>query len=284
VGARHVFLLERKGWIFMRNRQVSSLLSIGIHAALAALLFTVSFNPGGIVHQPKISTFTALIAPAPPPALLDKDPAGGGGGGGKRAPLPASRGDLPKAAIRQYVPPAVVRENPEPRLIMEPTIVVASNAPLPVTHFGQIGDPLALPGPPSDGPGHGGGIGNGDGTGVGPGNGAGAGAGNKYGHGGGDPAGGAGGRGVITPAALVWKIEPEYSDEARRAKVQGTVLLLIVVDQEGKPGNVQVRQSLGLGLDQKAIEAVSRWKFRPGKRNGRAVATSALVEVNFRLL
>jgi len=236
----------------MRNRQVSSLLSIGIHAGLAALLFTISFNPGGVIRRPDTPTITKLIAPAPSAAFLDKHPEGGGGGGGKRATLPASRGDLPKPAARQFVPPAVVRENQDPKLMMEPAIVVASNAPLPVTHFGQSGDPLALPGPPSDGPGRSGGIGNGNGTGVGPGDGAGAGPGNKYGQGGGDPTGGAGGRGMVTPAALVWKIEPEYSDEARRAKVQGTVLLSIVVDPEGKPGNVHVQQGLGLG-DRKSV-------------------------------
>src|SRR5947199_350934 len=79
------------------------------------------------------------------------------------------------------------------------------------------------------------------------------------------PSGGAGGRGSVLPAALIWKIEPEYSDEARRAKVQGTVLLYLEVDEQGKPRNVHVRQGLGLGLDEKAVEAVTRWKFRPGR-------------------
>jgi TonB family protein len=284
VGVRHVFLLERKGWIFMRNRQVSSLLSIGIHAALAALLFTVTTNPGDIVTQPKTDEATRLIAPYPRPAVPDKDPGGGGGGGGKRSLLPASQGDLPKAAQRQYTPPVVVPENLEPKLPMEPTIVAAADAPLPMLHIGRLGDPLAPPGPASDGPGSGGGIGNGKGTGVGPGKGSGVGEGEDGGYGGGKPGGGAGPRGYITPAALIWKIEPEYSDEARRARLQGMVLLYIEVDQDGKPRNVHVRQGLGLGLDEKAIDAVMRWKFRPGKNNGRAVTTSALVEVNFRLL
>jgi protein TonB len=198
--------------------------------------------------------------------------------------MPASRGDLPKVARRQFTPPAVVNQNPEPKLIMEPTIVVASSAALPVLHIGQLGDPLAPPGPPSDGRGTGGGIGDGKGIGVGPGDGAGYGPGHKYGVGGGDPSGGGGPRGAVTPAALIWKIEPEYSDEARHAKVQGTVLLYLDVDQNGRPINIHVRQGLGLGLDEKAIEAVARWKFRPGKHNGRAVTTSAMVEVNFRLL
>jgi protein TonB len=120
---------------------------------------------------------------------------------------------------------------------------------------------------------------------VGPGNGLGYGLGNGYNFGGGDPRFGLGGpRGAVTPAALVWKIEPEYSDEARRARLQGTVVLYLEVDSAGQPRNIKVHQSLGLGLDEKAIDAVTRWKFRPGKADGKAVTTSALVEVNFRLL
>src|SRR5579883_1708764 len=269
----------------MRNRRISSLLSLGIHAAIAALLLTISFQPADIAARPAPPLFaTKLLAPYEPPAQKPGSAAqGGGGGGGKRSLLPASKGDLPKAALRQFTPPAVIRENEQPKLAMEPTIIVA-NAPLPNLHIGQIGDPKALPGPPSDGPGSGGGIGNGDGTGVGPGDGTGFGPGHKYGTGGGDPAGVAGPRGSVTPAALIWKIEPEYSDDARRAKIQGTVVLYIEVDQDGKPRNIRVRQGLGLGLDEKAIEAVMRWKFRPGKHNGRAITTSAQVEVNFRLL
>src|SRR5581483_490210 len=267
----------------MRNRHVSSLLSIGIHAVIAALLFTVSTKPG-IIPRPRTTENFTLLAPYRRKPAAVKDPDGGGGGGGKHAILRASQGDLPKAAPRQFTPPAVIRENEHPQLVMEPTIVVASSAPLPMLHIGRPGDPLAAPGPPSDGRGSGGGIGEGKGTGVGPGDGAGVGPGKDSGFGGGLPGGGAGPRANITPAALIWKIEPEYSDEARRAKVQGTVLLYLDVDADGKPSNILVRQGLGLGLDEKAVEAVRQWKFRPGRQNGRAVTTSATVEVSFRLL
>ena len=93
-----------------------------------------------------------------------------------------------------------------------------------------------------------------------------------------------GGRGAITPAALVWKVEPEYSDEARRAKIQGVVILLAEIGPDGRAHNLRLRSGLGLGLDERAMEAVLRWKFRPGARDGVAVTTSALIEVNFRLL
>src|SRR5215475_4745030 len=95
---------------------------------------------------------------------------GGGGGGGNRSLLPASQGTLPKAAARQFTPPSAERLNPEPKLIMEPTIVVAAAA-LPVVNLPQLGDPNGLPGPPSNGRGKNGGIGDGDGGGVGGGDG-----------------------------------------------------------------------------------------------------------------
>ena len=90
--------------------------------------------------------------------------------------------------------------------------------------------------------------------------------------------------GAVTQPVLLWKIEPEYTDEARRAKIQGTVVLHIEVDTRGQAQNITVRQSLGLGLDERAIEAVRRWRFRPGYRNGEPWVTAAMVQVNFRLL
>jgi TonB family protein len=88
----------------------------------------------------------------------------------------------------------------------------------------------------------------------------------------------------ITPPRLLYKIEPEYSEEARKAKYQGTAVLNVEVNAAGQVTNVHVFRSLGLGLDQKAIEAVRQWRFRPGMKNGRPVTTQAQLEVNFRLL
>jgi len=88
----------------------------------------------------------------------------------------------------------------------------------------------------------------------------------------------------VTPPQLVYKVEPEFSDEARKAKHQGVVVLTIEVDSSGNVRNVRVRQSLGLGLDEKAMEAVSRWRFRPGILDGKPITTEAVVQVNFQLL
>jgi TonB family protein len=91
------------------------------------------------------------------------------------------------------------------------------------------------------------------------------------------------GGGVSAPIVL-HKLEPEYSEIARAAKYQGTVLLYIEVGPDGKAHNIQVTRSLGLGLDQKAVEAVSQWQFRPGMKDGQPVTVAATIEINFRLL
>jgi TonB family protein len=90
--------------------------------------------------------------------------------------------------------------------------------------------------------------------------------------------------GGVTSPVPVYKIEPEYSEEARKAKYQGTVVLSVIIDATGKPTNLKVVRPLGLGLDEKAIDAVRKWRFRPGTKEGKPVAVFATIEVNFRLL
>jgi periplasmic protein TonB len=88
----------------------------------------------------------------------------------------------------------------------------------------------------------------------------------------------------VTQPVLLSRKDPEYSEEARKAKFQGTVQLSIVVNASGQVTNVNVLRSVGLGLDERAVEAVRQWKFRAGMVDGKAVAMRAMVEVNFRLL
>jgi TonB family protein len=90
--------------------------------------------------------------------------------------------------------------------------------------------------------------------------------------------------GGVTAPSLAFKLEPEYSEEARRAKVQGTVVLYVEIDPTGHADNIRVIRSMGLGLDEKAIEAVTAWRFAPGMKDGRPVTVAANIEVNFRLL
>ncbi len=98
---------------------------------------------------------------------------GGGGGGGDRSPTPASKGRLPKPSLKQFTPPMAVVNNPNPKLVMDPTIIAPPDTPLPNVNMPVWGDPLAKIGPPSNGPGSGGGIGSGSGGGVGSGKGGG---------------------------------------------------------------------------------------------------------------
>jgi TonB family protein len=97
-------------------------------------------------------------------------------------------------------------------------------------------------------------------------------------------AGGFGIGGGVSAPVPIYQPEPEYTEEARKAKWQGTVLLSAVIDESGKAVCIKVTKSLGLGLDQKAIEVVQKWRFKPGMKNGKPVSVMAPLEVNFRLL
>lgn len=263
------------------NEKTAGLTSMLVHGGVLALLFLIGTNETVQKVAKDVVTLTAPVdlAPYQPKIAPQKQSMGGGGGGGNLSPLDASKGRLPKVA-KQFTPPSAVVLNEAPKLIMEPSIEVQPNVPLPTVALNTLGDPLGLGKIPSNGPGSGAGIGSGSGGGVGSGRGRGVGPGSGGGIGGGAYRIGGG---VSAPAVLA-KVEPEYSEEARKAKFQGTVMLYIEVDENGKPKNLRVVRPLGLGLDEKAIEAVSKWKFRPGFKDGKPVTVAATVEVNFRLL
>ena len=82
---------------------------------------------------------------------------------------------------------------------------------------------------------------------------------------------------------VLFQADPEYSEEARKAKYQGTCVLWLVVGADGKPRDIRVQRTLGLGLDEKAIEAVKTWRFEPALKDGKPVAVQINVEVSFRL-
>jgi TonB family protein len=224
--------------------------------------------------------FTPDLTPYTPDMAAKKQAMGGGGGGGDRSPLPASKGRLPRASLKQFTPPQAVLNNLNPRLTMEPTIIAPPDVNLPNVNMQQYGDPFSKYSTPSNGPGSGGGIGSGSGGGVGSGSGGGFGPGSGGGFGGGAFRIGGG----VSQPIPIFKPEPEYSEEARKAKFQGTVMLAIVVDTDGKAKNIRVVRPLGMGLDEKAVEAVGKWRFKPGQKDGHPVPVMANVEVNFRLL
>ncbi len=209
------------------------------------------------------------------------DQIGGGGGGGDHDKMVAPKGKLPKFSMQQITPPAMVIRNDNPKLAVTPTVVVPPQVKLATAAALNLGDPKsALPaGPASNGTGLGGGIGSGSGGGIGSGTGPGVGPGRGGGIGGGVFRVGGG---VSAPRVLE-NPSPDYSEEARKAKYQGTVVLWLIVDANGKPRDVRVARSLGMGLDQKAIEAVRQWKFQPAMKDGTPVAVQINVEVNFHL-
>ncbi len=257
---------------------LNSLLLHLIAIAIVILPFFVSH----ITQQVKASSKYEAVDISP--YLAELEAAGkkavGGGGGGDRSPTPASKGAVPRFAKQQLAPPLAVIRNPNPILQVEPTLLGPPELKLPQMASNMPwGDPQGVSGPPSNGPGTGGGIGSGEGTGIGSGTGGGLGPGEGGGTGGGIYSVGGG----VSAPIPIYKPEPAYSEEARKAKYQGTVVLWIVVDTQGKVIDPKVVRPLGLGLDEKALETVRTWKFKPALRNGSPVPVRVIVEVSFRL-
>jgi protein TonB len=263
--------VENMWGLYEGQEKTAGTTSLLIHIVVVALiLFIGSLKPVQKMVQEHVPLFFTDLKPYKP--VENK----GGGGGGARAPLDASKGKLPKIAPKQFTPPRV--DTVQAKLPMTPTIV--SDVPIPNIDALNYGDTLSKLGVPSNGTGLGGGIGTGSGGGVGSGRGPGVGPGSGGGFGGGAYKIGGG----VSQPILITKIEPEYSEEARKAKWQGTVQLEIVVDEHGMPKDLRIKRALGLGLDQKAMEAVAKWRFKPGVKDGKPVPVIATVEVNFRLL
>ena len=233
-----------------------------------------------VTAAPKEKVTMTLVAPDDlPPIKPARTQVGGGGGGGDRDVLQASKGKLPKFSMQQITPPVVVLRNEHPKLAVEPTIVIPPQVRLATNNMPNLGDPMAHAVLPSNGTGSGGGIGEGEGGGVGKGKGPGFGPGEGGGTGGGIFRVGAG----VSPPRPIYQPEPEFSEEARKAKYQGICTLALVVGVDGRPSNIHVQSSLGMGLDEKAIEAVKNWRFEPAMKDGHPVPVQIAVEVDFHL-
>jgi protein TonB len=266
-----------KKWAGYPVRRINFALSVALHGVMAFLIgagflmvksYVPRVEPPGIV--------TVKLEPYPVP--IGSHPNRGGGSGGAADKMRASAGAAPPAAREQLTPPIVMHEVSRPRLAAAATVIAPPDLALPRTQ--QIGDPLSALAAPSNGPGVAGGIGGNIGGGVGgdrggfgrgPGSGNGC-CGDLYGV----------GDGVSMPRAI-YAPEPEFSEEARIAKFQGEVTLLVTIGTDGRARNLTVVRSLGMGLDQKAIDAVRTWRFDPAKKDGRPVAVQMNIIVNFHL-
>lgn len=241
--------------------------SVAIYALLILLI--------ALLLRSGVHLATKQLALAPPIDLLTPPPAppkanAMGGGGGQRGPTPVTKGTPPKFAETQIVPP---KAPPlvEPKIKIDPTIEVQKDVKM-ASSLPQIGvSNSPIVGPPSMGNGRGTGLGSGDGSGLGPGSGGNTGGGPRR-----------IGGGVSAPQ-VIYSVEPEFSEEARKAKVAGNVLVNLWVDTSGNPSHVRVIRSVGMGLDEKAIEAVRQYKFRPAMENGKPVLVELNIEVNFQI-
>ncbi len=257
----------------------TSLLSLGAHAVVASLLLLFALSQWH-TRVTRANSLATVEAVSPIPALTLRDTMGGGGGGGDHSPVEASKGRLPQMSKTQLAPPQLLRLD-HPKLPVAPSIVMPQPVKLPdAAQMPNLGIPqsqqvaLGAQGSGSGsgfGTGAGGGIGNGRGNGIGPGIGGGYGGGlMKVG-------------GVVSAPVLIYSPDPEFSDEARRAKYQGICVVGLIVDAQGNPREARVVRPLGMGLDQKALEAVRQYKFKPALYKGRPVAVAIDIEVNFRI-
>ena len=262
-------------WSKDENFGWTQVVSMGIHAAVITLLVvpiiwhlappTEAKNKNVDVTQIDLSPYITRL-----PAGAQK--AGGGGGSNDRSLTPATKGK-PKFTWTQFTPPQAKIQNLNPKLAMDPSLLGPPDLKLNSPNLPNIGDPLASAITDSLGRGNGTGVGSGTGGGLGPGEGGGTGGGVFR----------AGVNGVGSPLCIYCP-DPQYSDEARKAKYQGTVVLDVIITADGRAINIHVAKGPGLGLEEKAIEAVRSWRFKPAiGPSGKPVAVSIPIEVTFRL-
>jgi TonB family protein len=253
-------------------------ISFALHVVATALVFASGWLV--VENRAALRAPVVQLVPGPTEDLLPVAPGkiGGGGGGGDRDKMDASHGSPPRFAAEQLAPPAVVVRNEDPKLTAEPTVIGPPDLVLPQAD--KYGDPMAnILNPPSNGTGSGGGIGSGRGGGIGSGEGPGVGEGRGGGIGGGVYRVGGG----VSAPRPIYDPDPEYSEEARKAKYQGIVMLSAIIGSDGRPRELRIVRSLGMGLDQKALDAVGKWRFAPATKDNHPVSVQVNIEVAFRL-
>jgi periplasmic protein TonB len=275
-GAEALPSLLGKNWSGYPVRRSHFALSAALHAVMllaigAGLVAVKSLGPQMDTHRYVSSRIEPPVFP------VGRDESHGGGSGGAADKIPASHGAV-RMSREQLAPPIILQTDTEPKLAVQPT--VAAPPELSAMKMKQPGDPLSLLAKASNGAGVHGGFGGHTGTGVGTGDGSGFGSGSDGGCCSGVYAAGHGGVSMPRP---IYTPEPEFSEEARRVKLQGEVTLLAIIGVDGRPRNLEVVRSLGYGLDQKALAAVTTWRFEPAKKDGHAVAVQMSIIVNFHL-
>jgi protein TonB len=259
----------------VKRSPLSSAIAILFYLLLALLILFFPKHPQTLVKKAQV---TPLDIDAFVPKTPLAAPATGGGGGGAHENVPPTKGKLPDFAKTQITPPQVLLVD-HPKLPV-PATVVMPPMKMPDANLPNMGIPQASAVTLSAGNGGGSGIGSGNHGGIGSGGGPGIGPGTNGGTGGGAYTPGTGG--VSSPKVL-FAVDPEFSDEARRQKYQGVVVLSLIVDAQGLPQHIRVIRNLGMGLDEKAVEAVKQYKFKPAMKDGHPVPVEINIEVNFQL-
>jgi len=264
-------------WSKDENFGTSQMLAVGLHIVVIGLLVIPIFTnvlPASTEAKNKQVNVTPLdISPYMAKLPAGNDKAGGGGGANNHTLTPTSKGKLPKFTMTQFAAPQAKILNLNPKLAMDPTLLGPPDLKIPSPNVANFGDPLGKSVTDSLGNGNGTGIGSGSGGGLGPGEGGGTGGGVFR----------AGLNGVGSPMCIYCP-QPEYSDEARKAKYQGTVLLDVTVTADGRVISPIVIKGPGLGLEEKALSQVRNWKMRPAVGpSGKPVNCRVQIEVTFHL-
>jgi TonB family protein len=293
-----IFWLDRYGRqrskILWRAEMMSFLVLVMIFSAGAIIRL---LSPTAVITARLDLKRVAYIDLSPPPlprleAPKQDERAGGGGGGGANEPNPPSFGRLPRATLETPLisPSPHPSKIQSPSLPVEPTIQAQPELLPQMSADLPLGDPSSRSMIPSAGPGSGGGIGTGRGGGVGPGKGTGYGPGEGWNVGGGQPRVGGGDessrqRLAASRPQILNKPRPDWTEEARQARIQGQVVLSATFGADGAVRNIRLVRGLGYGLDEKAIEAARLLKFVPARdAQGRPMDYRLTIYVEFTLL
>lgn len=257
------------------SRTVSAIVHVAIIAGVLYLGFKAKTTIIPALKETPVNV--TLYAPPPPPKILPVAKLdGGGGGGGAHQIVEPTKGNPPRIVAKMPVTAPQILRIDHPKMAVEPSEMVKmpDNPNLP--NLGMTNSPqITL----SQGKGSGSGFGAGLGGGIGMGHGVGSGPGSGGGYGGGVMSVGGG----VSAPQVLHSVEPQFTEEARQSNFQGNVAIQLIVDSQGNPQNIHVIRHAGMGLDEKAIEAVRQYRFRPAMYQGHPVAVQIIIDVDFHL-
>lgn len=263
----------------VKRGPASSTASFIVHVAAIGLIAWLAYEGHKHVVVTHTAKVTPIVMPFIPVTQPTPKPMGGGGGGGTHTVVEPTRGHLPKMEKNPVTPPQILVVD-HPKLAVQPAVKMPQAVRIPDSKMPNLGVPQSMQvAVASQGVGSGSGFGQGSGGGIGAGSGNGVGIGSGGGYGGGVMSVGGG----VSAPQLIHSVDPEFTDQARRANLQGIVSIQLIVDSRGNPQNIHVVRHLGMGLDQKAEEAVGQYKFRPAMYQGHPVAVLLVINVNFHL-